>query len=146
MAEFNLAAVKTVEKPFHATLWQLNQLAAFCLHFAIKSGFSLLLMAPNNTELQLVPQTLFLQHFLYGGRHVLTNQHSVSFLNIICPSMARPTFGKHYSRLSTICHVKRSLLQILALLVNIILNTPAKIIALFKYSFCKELLNFSCSR
>ena len=43
-------------------------------------------MGPNNTELQLVPQTLFLQHFLYGGRHVLTNQHSVSFLNVICPT------------------------------------------------------------
>ena len=58
----------------------------FCLHFPIKRDFSLLLMGPNNTELQLVPQTLFLQHFLYGGRHVLTNQHSVSFLNVICPT------------------------------------------------------------
>ena len=43
-------------------------------------------MGPNNTELQLAPQTLFLQHFLCGGRHVLTNQHSVSFLNVICPT------------------------------------------------------------
>ena len=35
----------------------------FCLHFPIKSGFSLLLMllmGPNNTELQLLPQRLFL--------------------------------------------------------------------------------------
>ena len=96
-------------------------IVVFCLQFAIKSGFSLPLMGPNNTKLQLASQNSISITFpvqtpscfdksafgLISKCH-LSNQAACPALllvNIICNNMSAKkviasnidSFGKHYS-------------------------------------------------